>query len=144
MKILKNLLPFLVLIIIIFFTYSFFHIDGREIKNINKLNENCIVTVLVDKEDNQTEYQLSGKQIVKLRELLKGNQYQRRLSRTIIGVLPDTEYTILADWQNNRQLNLYIRIMGNEYMQISEQFGSNWHKIQNPEFETQLIAILNP
>ena len=76
------------------------------------------------------------------------NSYKRRLSSTIIGHLPEKEYQILADWDKNGtpQMLLYIKIIGNEYINFSEQFNifrhRIYHEIQNPDFEKELISIL--
>ena len=142
MKFLHKISPVLFFLFIAFFLFSYFRIDGREINNIKKLHENCDVSVIMTQGNEQTEYQLSGQQILELKELLRENHYTRRLSRTIIGVLPDTEYNILADWNDNGKTHLYLRIMGNEYIYIEEFMGSNWHKINNPTFEQELKNIL--
>lgn len=145
MKWFKRFSPALILFLIIFLAFSFFHIDGREIRNIKKLDENWDVSVYINKENEESvEYQLSGEQIIKLRELLRQNHYTRRLSNTIIGALPDTSYSILADLDNNSKTLIYIRMIGGEYIHFSRQFGDCYHKIKNPEFEQQLLAILNP
>ena len=76
------------------------------------------------------------------------NSYKRRLSSTIIGQLPEKDYQILADWDKDGtpQMLLYIKIIGNEYINFSEQFNifrhMIYHEIQNPDFEKELISIL--
>lgn len=145
MKWFRKLSPAIILFLIVFLIFSFFHIDGREIRNIKKLDGSCDVTVIVRKDNEEPlTYQLSSEQIIKLRELLRQNHYTRRLTNTIIGVLPDTDYSILADWNDNGKTNLYIRMLGGEYIQFTEQFGSNYNKIKSPQFEQKLLAILNP
>lgn len=145
MKWFRKLSPAIILFLIVFLVFSFFHIDGREIRNIEKLDGSCDVTVIVCKDNEEPlTYQLSPEQIIKLRELLRQNHYTRRLTNTIIGVLPDTDYSILADWNDNGKTNLYIRMLGGEYIQFTEQFGSNYNKIKNPQFEQKLLAVLNP
>lgn len=143
MKFLRKLLPAIVIFLIVFLVFSFFHIDGREIRNINKLDESWDVSVYVNQDNEEThEYQLTGEQIIKLRELLRQNHYTRRLSNTIIGALPDTNYSILADIDNNSKTLISIRMIGGEYISFSRQFGDHYHKIKNPEFEQKLIEIL--
>lgn len=145
MKFFRKLLPALILCLLVFLVFSFFHIDGREIWSLNKLNEEWDVTVTVHKENEPAvEYQLSGEQILQLRELLQSNQYTRRLSNTIYGALPDTDYSILADRNNDSKSMIYIRIIGGQYIRFSRTAGGSYHKIKNPEFEAALRAILNP
>ena len=150
MKIFKTLLPIITIVLIVGVIYSFFSIDGREIKNIDKLSSDCRVSVLFnDKygDENRQEYELNSKQIEALKNLLMNNTYKRRLSSTIIGQLPEKNYTILADWDDGTpQMLLYIKIIGNEYINFSQQFNffkhNIYHKIKNPDFEKELIYVL--
>ena len=144
MKKLKKLLPIIITVLIIVFVYSFFHIGGWEIKNIKELNDAKLVTVVVSDEnsDESIEYELSKNQIELLQNLLKENSYTRRLSSTIIGVLPDTRYNILANWNDGGQKHLHISILGGEYIQFLGQYGSHYHEIKNPDFEKVLVSII--
>ena len=150
MKIFKTLLPIITIVLIVGVIYSFFSIDGREIKNIDKLSSDCRVSVVVNDtygDENRQEYELNGKQIEALKNLLMNNTYKRRLSSTIIGQLPEKNYTILADWDDGTpQMLLYIKIIGNEYINFSHQFNffkhNIYHKIKNPDFEKELIYVL--
>ena len=150
MKIFKTLLPIITIVLIVGLIYSFFSIDGREIKNIDKLSSDCRVSVVVNDtygDENRQEYELNGKQIEALKNLLMNNTYKRRLSSTIIGQLPEKDYTILADWDDGTpQMLLYIKIIGNEYINFSQQFNffkhNIYHKIKNPDFEKELIYVL--
>ena len=150
MKIFKTLLPIITIVLIVGVIYSFFSIDGREIKNIDKLSSDCRVSVVVNDtygDENRQEYELNGKQIEALKNLLMNNTYKRRLSSTIIGQLPEKDYTILADWDDGTpQMLLYIKIIGNEYINFSQQFNffkhNIYHKIKNPDFEKELIYVL--
>ncbi len=151
MRKLKKVLPFLIIVLMVGLVYSFFNIDGREIKNIKKLSSDCRVSVIVNDtygHDNSQEYELDAEQIEKLKNLLMNNSYKRRLSSTIIGQLPEKDYQILADWDKDGmpQMLLYIKIKGNEYINFSEQFNffkyNIYHKIKNPAFEKELISIL--
>lgn len=151
MKILKKLLPILIIIVIVGLIYSFFHIDGRKIKNVKNLSSDCRVLVSVNDtygHDNLQEYELNAEQIERLKNLLMKNSYKRRLSGTIIGQLPEKEYSILADWDKDGtpQVFLYIKIIGNEYINFHDQYNffrsKIYHKIKNPDFEKELIAIL--
>ena len=47
MKVLKKILPIVIIVVVAGLVYSFFHIDGREIKNIKKLSSDCRVSVVV-------------------------------------------------------------------------------------------------
>ena len=106
MKIFKRILPIVIIVVVVGMVYSFFHISGWEIKNINKLSNAGYVTVVVRNESNdeKREYTLNAEQTKLLQNLLKENSYTRRLTSTIIGVLPENEYTILADWNDNGKL----------------------------------------
>lgn len=138
----KKVLP-IIIVIIVALVYSFFHISGWEIKNLNSLSEAESVTVTIsDDTGDSVEYVLGKSQTEKLQTLLKENSYTRRLSNTIIGVLPDKTYRILANWNDNGQKHLYISLMGGEYIQVFRQFGSSYHKIKNPDFEKELITII--
>ncbi len=144
MKILKKIVPIIVVTVLCGFLYSFFHISGNEIRNINRLSGECSVTVTVSDTGGRgkmQEYNLEASQIELLKNLLRGNSYTRRLSSTITGVLPDKTYTIVADWNDNGKTHLYIRILGSEYIEF-EQFGGHFQKIKNPNFETELMSIL--
>ena len=140
----RKVLPVIIILLITGLIYSFFHISGWEIKNLNSLSEAESVTLTVydDSTGESVEYELSKSQIEKLQTLLKENSYTRRLSNTIIGVLPDKTYRILANWDDNGQKHLYISTIGGEYIQVSRQFGGSYHKIKNPDFERELINII--
>ena len=142
----RKLLPIILTVLIIGLIYSFFHISGLEIKKVNKLADAKNVTVIIRNETKgeNTELILDAEQKKLLQKLLKENSYKRRLSSTIIGVLPGNEYTILADWNDNGKTHLYMKILGNEYIRFSDYLGTeNYHKIKNSEFEKELISILN-
>lgn len=145
MKATRKLLPIIIVIFIITFTYSFFHIDGREIKFVDKLLEAKTVTVIVRNEENDedVEYNLNAEQIGRLKELIEENSYTRRVSSTIIGVLPDKRYTIFANWDDSGQKHLHISLLGGEYIQILGEYGSHYHRIENSNFEKELIFILD-
>ena len=91
MKTIKKISPIIIILLIIGIIYSFFHISGWEIKNLRSLSEAESVTLTVydDSNGENVEYELSKSQIEKLQTLLKENSYTRRISNTIIGVLPD-------------------------------------------------------
>jgi hypothetical protein len=57
-------------------------------------------------------------------------------------VLPENEYTILADWNDDGKTNLYIKILGGEYISFYDHLGNKYHKIKNPDFEKELLNIL--
>jgi len=144
MKILKKLLPIVIIVVVIVLTYSFFHIDGGEIKNLSSLTEakSVVLTVKDRNTDETVDYELSKHQIEKLQTLLDENSYARRISNTIIGVLPDKRYTILTNWDDSGQKHLYISMIGGEYISVAGQFGNSYNKIKNPDFEKELISIL--
>lgn len=144
MKKIKKILPIIIILLIIGLIYSFFHISGWEIKNLNSLSEAESVTLTVydDSNGESAEYELSKSQIEKIQKLFKENSYTRRLSNTIIGALPDKSYRILANWDDNGQKHLYISTIGGEYIQVSRQFGDSYHKIKNPDFEKEMINII--
>lgn len=144
MKTIKKISPIIITLLIIGLIYSFFHISGWEIKNLKSLSEAESVTVIVrdDNTGESVEYELSKSQIEKFQVLLKENSYTRRISNTIIGVLPDKRYYILANWNDNGQKLLHISMIGGEYINIARQFGDRYHKIKNPDFEKELIAII--
>lgn len=100
------------------------------------------VTVYDEKKEEKFELELTPKQVRQLKTLIEENTYIRRLSSTIIGVLPDKRYIILANWDDGGKKNLYISLIGGEYIQISGRYGSNYHKIKNTDFERQLLSVL--
>ncbi len=145
MKKIKPLTLPLITIICIISIYSFFNVSGSEIKNVKKLSEKCVVTIIVsnDNADKEHEYILNVEQKEKLKQLLLNAKYTRRMSNTIIGVLPENSYTVLADWNDNGKTNLYAKILGGEYIQFSKKSGvSNFMKINENEFEMQLKEII--
>jgi len=144
MKRFKKFLPVAIILIIIIFIYSFFHIDGQEIKFIDKLSETKSVTVIVmnENDDSKVEYNLNVEQIESLKKLIESNSYTRRLSSTIVGVLPEKRYTIFANWSDSGQRPLHISLLGGEYIQVLGEYGSHYHKINNADFEKELIGIL--
>ena len=99
MKIFKRILPIVIIVVVVGLVYSFFHIDGREIKNIKKLSSDCKVSVVVSDtygNENRQEYELTGKQIEGLKNLLMNNSYKRRSSSTIKKYTTESSITELA------------------------------------------------
>ena len=145
MKIAKKFLSVIVILALVAFVYSFFHIGGGEIKFLDKLTEakSVTVTVIPEENDEKVEYDLNKTQIEKLQKLIEENSYTRRISSTIIGVLPDKRYTILANWDDGGEKHLYISLLGGEYIQILGEYGSNYHKIRHSDFEKELLSVLD-
>lgn len=145
MRKIKKILPVFMAIIIITLIYSFFNISGREIKFVNKLSDARSVTVVVYNDENveNPQYDLNKNQIKLLQKLIEENAYTRRLSSTIVGVLPDNRYTVFANWNDGGQKHLHISLLGGEYIQILGEYGNHYHKIKNPYFEKRLVSILN-
>jgi len=144
MKFIKILLPIVIVVLVISFAYSFFNISGREIKFIDKLSQAKSVTIIVTNEETneKEEYELNAMQKERLRKLIEENSYTRRLSSTIVGILPEKRYTIFVNWADGGKKHLQISLLGGEYIQVSGEFGSHYHKIKNPDFEKELISIL--
>ncbi len=140
MKIIKKLLPFVILIAVALMVFDFFHVTGSEIRNVKKLTEASYVDVgegslsIVNK--------LNEEQVEALKELLLETTFTRKIRKTIIGPLPECRYSILADWNDGGKTNLYIHLIGGEYAQVGGQFGDAFLKIKNPEFEYKLIEIM--
>ena len=139
----KKIMTIIVIIVAIILVYSYMNIGGWAIKNINKLTEASYITVVVRTEENEIDHELNTEQTKQLQTLLKENSYKRRFSSTIIGVLPENEYTILADWNDSGKTNLYIKILGGEYISFFDHLGTKYHKIKNPDFEKELIKIID-
>ena len=144
MKRAKKFLPIMITLAVIAFAYSFFHIDGREIKFIDELLEAKTVTVIVANEENEemNEYDLSSEQIENFQKLITNSSYTRRIFSTITGILPDKRYMIFANWSDVGQRHLQISLLGGEYIQILGEYGSHYHKIENDDFENELMSIL--
>lgn len=140
----KRIFKIIIFVIIVVLIYGFFHIDGWRIKNAKKLLDASFVEVYVyhDESNEKITYELNAEQRKLLSDLLIESSYTRRLSSTIIGALPDRRYTVLADWNDNGQTNLYINTLGGEYIRIQGQFGSGNLKINNKDFEEKLKALL--
>ena len=145
MKISKILLPIIIILVIVLFSYSFFHNGGDKIKFTDKLSEAKTVTVMVVNEENseQVQYVLNREQIELLKKLIEENSYIRRMSSTIVGELPKKRYTIFASWDDDSQKHLQISLLGGEYIQILGEYESCYHKIKNPDFEKTLISVLD-
>lgn len=145
MKIAKKFLPIIVVLMLVASLYSFFNIEGKEIKFVDKLLEAKTVTVtIINREnDEKVEYDLNIDQIEQFKKLIEKNSYTRRISSTIIGELPDKRYTVLANWDDNGQKHLCISLLGGEYIQILGEYGSHYHKIKNADFEKELIDVLH-
>lgn len=138
----KKIISLIIAIAVIVVIHLYMNIGGWAIKNINKLTDASYITVVVRDEQNKAEYELTSEQARLLQTLLKENSYKRRFSSTIIGVLPENEYTILADWNDDGKTNLYIKILGGEYISFFDNLGNKYHKIKNPDFEKELLNIL--
>ena len=138
----KKIISLIIAIAVIVVIHFYMNIGGWAIKNINKLTDASYITVVVRDEQNKAEYELTSEQARLLQALLKENSYKRRFSSTVIGVLPENEYTILADWNDDGKTNLYIKILGGEYISFYDHLGNKYHKIKNPDFKKELLNIL--
>lgn len=140
MKIIKKLFAIVIVILLAFGVYDFFHVAGSEIKNVKILAEAEYV-IAGDASLSFVNY-LNEEQVKELKELLLNTEFTRKIRKTIIGPLPESRYSILADWGDGGKTNLYINLIGGEYAQVQGQFGEVFIKIKNENFETELKEII--
>lgn len=134
----------LILVILILLIGSFFLVRGSEISGVSDMTGTCTVTVTkyshMDLE-NKTEYTLDAEQIQQLKTLILDSSFTRVLS-SAVSFHDRDQYDILIDF-NNQQDSVMIHCIGNEYVQISGQFGGNHLKINNSEWKATLEAIIS-
>lgn len=141
---------FSVLLLLVFLSY--FHVDGMEIRPVAALSSSYTATVTkthASLEHKQTEYTLTGEQVLLLKDLIQGSRFTRKLtSGFAYSGLKDT-YRItleLIDEQGKQQDYLSLHCVEGTYLRLwatspdSEYFQL---LIQNPDWHDTLEAILN-
>lgn len=139
----KKLIVVSVLIVLAIVVYSWFHVAGKEIDGAIDISPACIVTIRVGRHENEQEYTLDAERIEMLQTLILTSSFTRDLSAVVTYPTGTEHYTILIDWNNQKDF-LIIHSAGNEYISIANQFGGKSLKINNPDWEYFLKRIISP
>ena len=126
-------------------------INGREIKNIDRLSQVSVYiraesanmnSAQEPKENNDSLIiQLSTDQVKQLQTLLKENTYKRRFTDRTPANGNKYNYLVFADWDNNGAYNLFVYLMDNGYISFGR--SNIYHEIKNPEFIDDFVAIID-
>ena len=122
--------------------YSWFHVAGKEIDGAPDISPECMVTIRVGRQENEKEYILDAERIEMLQTLILTSSFTRNLSAVATYPTGTEHYTILIDWNNQKDF-LIIYSAGNEYISIANEFDGKHLKVNNPEWETFLKKIIS-
>lgn len=132
-------------------TYSYFRVDGRELRFIADISEDYTATVTkthASLEYRETEYVLNGEQILQLQALILDSSFTRRLSPNYsYSGLRDTYQIVLelTDPQGQQQDFIILYCVEDLYLSISAPYDGVHLtlKINNPQWHAELDAILS-
>lgn len=131
-----------VAIICVILIFSYFHVAGREIDNVENISDTSIVTVIKYEHleyEKRTEYVLNAEQILQLKELISDSSFTRVLSDGVTFKDQDM-YDIEVDFGNQQEL--FIHCIGNKYISVVNQFNDKHLKINNSGWQEALDAII--
>ena len=140
----KHIKCILVLLLVVFIVYSWFHVRGSEIDGVQEISDSCTVTVRAYQHleyENRTEYTLNSEQIQELKNLILDSSFTRVLA-SYVTFEDQNMYDILIDF-NNGQDFISIHNIGSEYIAVTNQFGDKHLKINNPEWKSTLERIIS-
>lgn len=140
-QVLLYLLP---IILLACFVYSYFHISGGEIDGVSDIGPDCTVTVrksLFMWDTTLEQYTLTPEGADALRELLLDGSYTRVLSRVVSSDTHE-QYDLRVSFPDRRD-PLVITVLWGEYLSAAGRFDGRQLKINAPDFEERLEAILN-
>lgn len=140
-KIHKRILGIAVILLVLF-TYSYFHVTGNEINGASNISSVCSITITKSYHlvESEQKYVLDANQIELLKTLILESNFTRDLS-TWVQFFDKDKYLIKIDF-NNSQDFLIIHCIGNEYISISNQFNGKHLKINNPNWKSTLEEII--
>jgi len=137
----KRVIVITVLIVLGIVVYSWFNVAGKEIDGALEISPECLVTIRVGHENVQ-EYILDAERIEMLQTLILTSSFTRNLSSVVTYPTGTEQYTILIDWNNQKDF-LIIHSAGNEYISVANQFDGKNLNVNSPDRETSLKRIIS-
>lgn len=123
--------------------YSFSHVSGREIGSVMDISDACVVTVSryeLGEWEKRTDYILDADQIRQLKTLLLESSFTRELA-SVVWFRDRSQYDIRVEFSNGKD-PLLIHCIGNEYIQVTNQFDGKHLTINNKGWKAALDGII--
>lgn len=123
--------------------YRFSHVSGREIGSVMDISDACAVTISqyeLGEWDKRTDYVLDAGQIQRLKTLLLESSFTRDLAATV-WFHDRSQYDIRIEFDSGAD-PLLIHCIGNEYIQVTNQFDGKHLSINNKDWKATLDGIL--
>ncbi len=123
--------------------YSFSHVSGREIGSVMDISDACVVTVSryeLGEWEKRTDYILDADQIQQLKTLLLESSFTRELA-SVVWFRDRSQYDIRVEFSNGKD-PLLIHCIGNEYIQVTNQFDGKHLTINNKGWKAALDGII--
>ena len=125
--------------------YRFSPVAGREIGSVLDISDACTVTVSkyeLGEWEKRTDYVLNTAQIQQFKALLLESSFTRELASTV-WFHDRSQYDIRIEFGNGAD-PLLIHCIGNEYIQVTNQFGGKHLAIHNRGWQSTLEGIIVP
>lgn len=142
----KIILTILVIAIVGFIAYSYFYVDGTELKEVSRISHTTKVVIkrsTLRENEEELEVVLNSNQKEMLKSLLKESRFRRMISS---GVIYDSEenwkyYNIII---NDHEQGVYLSIHSTDgaYISIPDKFNGKHLKILNPQWKNKLEEII--
>lgn len=131
-----------VILIFIFFTYSYFNVKGSEIKDVSNISEAKSVSIIKNYSTTPEiteEFILDSEQMEQLKELILNSNFTKLLLSSVSYHDTDEYFIIIRfdDYGND----IRIDCIGNEYISVLNQFNG-WLRINNPDWHKTLEKII--
>lgn len=132
-----------VIVILVFMTYSYFNVKGSEIKGASNISDAKNVSILKNYSDPKIrdDLMLDSEQIKQLKELVLDSNFTRTLLSSVSHSNTD-EYLITVNFDDFEN-QLRIDCIGNEYINVVNQFNSRWLRINNADWHKTLEEIIS-
>lgn len=136
----KNIIFIIIIALACLFMYSYFHVNGSDIKEISKISDTTNVTIRKSgfNVSEEKEVVLDLKQKEMLKSLFKDSDFINVLSSVLY--FKDKDYYDIIINDIEKDIHLSICSMGGEYIHISH--NRNYLKVLDPEWKKKLEEII--
>lgn len=143
----KALAAVLLVVLVLFAGFSYFHVSGKEIASAAAINDDCEVRIVrhdMLASPSFREYSIEGQQIEQLKQLILNSSFSRRLKFLNTNSHDSISYNI-SIYFHDRQEYLQLNCTGGDFMLVSSSFEEKDHydlKISSKEWKASLENIL--
>ena len=139
----KKIIGIIIILIIIYFGYTYFNISGSQIEGANQISSNSSASIrkLEWPGGQSQEYELNKGQIEKLKKLIMETDFIRVLDGQVF--FDASVHYYISINNKDKKPGVIINSLGGEYISVFDQFNGKYLKIKNQDWEESLEEILS-